>query len=127
MHEKLLTRMLRVSRYASRGVFLQILLVTLSVGVATAQVTVSGKLTAQDAPDGLPGVNILEKGTTNGIVTDANGSYKIVFSSVNSTLVFSSFGYASQEVSVNGRTTIDVSLTTDLTELQEVVVVGYGE
>ncbi|HZX74878.1 MAG TPA: carboxypeptidase-like regulatory domain-containing protein, partial [Cyclobacteriaceae bacterium] len=92
MHEKLLTRMLRVSRYASRGVFLQILLVTLSVGVATAQVTVSGKLTAQDAPDGLPGVNILEKGTTNGIVTDANGSYKIVVSSVNATLVFSSIG-----------------------------------
>ena len=73
----------------------------------------------------LPGVNILVKGTTNGIVTDFNGNYSINASS-NDVLVFSYLGFKSKEVLVGGKTQISVSLEEDATSLDEVVVVGYG-
>ncbi len=74
----------------------------------------------------LPGVNILEKGTTNGTTTDSNGSYRLSVSDGNVTLVFSFIGYATQEIEVTNRTVIDASLTPDTQSLNEVVVVGYG-
>src|SRR5690606_11344451 len=79
-----------------------------------------------DDRTGLPGVSILEKGTTNGTVTDAEGNYSISVPE-NAVLVFSFVGYASQEVSVEGRSTIDVSMETDVMALGEVVVIGYGQ
>jgi TonB-dependent starch-binding outer membrane protein SusC len=87
--------------------------------------TVSGKVTAADDGSGLPGVNVIEKGTNNGSVTDANGDYSLTVGS-NATLVFSFVGYVSQEVSLGNQTTINVSLVSDVTSLSEVVVVGYG-
>lgn len=91
-----------------------------------AQSTVTGRVTASDDASGLPGVSILEKGTTTGTVTDADGNYSLSVSP-NATLVFSFVGYASQEVQLNGRTTVDVILESDVTALSEVVVIGYGE
>jgi TonB-linked SusC/RagA family outer membrane protein len=103
-----------------------LLLVWVTPSLYAQAVTVSGKVVGSDDPGGLPGVNILEKGTTNGVVTDTNGSYKINVPD-GATLVFSSVGYVSSEVAVKNQTTIDVTLTFDVAQLQEVVVVGYGE
>ena len=73
----------------------------------------------------LPGVNILVKGTANGVVTDFNGNYSINASS-NDVLVFSYLGFKSKEITVGNQTQINVALQEDATSLDEVVVVGYG-
>lgn len=91
-----------------------------------AQQVVSGKVTSSDDGAPLPGVNILEKGTTNGTVSDGDGSFKISVGA-NAVLDFSFIGYVSQEITVGNQTTINVVLQADVTALQEVVVVGYGE
>src|SRR5258706_11997311 len=87
--------------------------------------TISGAVTSETG-EVMPGVNVLEKGTNNGAVTDSNGKYAIVASSGDAILVFSFIGYTTQEVSIASRTTIDLSMKLDLTTLEEVVVVGYG-
>jgi len=92
---------------------------------AFAQQRVSGKITASDDGSPIPGVNIQEKGTSNGTASDANGNYTITVGS-NATLVFSFVGYAPQEVSVGSNTTVDVVLQSDVTALSEIVVIGYG-
>jgi TonB-dependent SusC/RagA subfamily outer membrane receptor len=86
----------------------------------------SGKVTSDDDGSPLPGVSILEKGTSNGTVTDADGNFSIT-TSEKATLVFSFVGYASQEVPVAAQNVINVSLKTDITALSEIVVVGYGQ
>ncbi|CCH55837.1 TonB-dependent receptor plug [Fibrisoma limi BUZ 3] len=83
--------------------------------------------TVRDASGaGLPGVNVVEKGSTRGSTTDANGAYQLEVQSGNATLVFSSIGYISQEVAVGNREVIDVSMKSDERSLDEVVVIGYG-
>jgi TonB-dependent starch-binding outer membrane protein SusC len=88
--------------------------------------TVTGKVTASDDASPVPGANVVEKGTSNGTVTDTQGNYSITVDA-NSTIVFSFVGYSSQEISVGNRTTIDVALAPDVTALSEVVVIGYGQ
>lgn len=80
-----------------------------------------------DTSSPLPGVNVLEKGTTNGTVTDASGQYSLNVANENAVLVFSYIGFVSEEVSVNNQSTVDVSLTPDIETLSEVVIVGYGQ
>ncbi|UII25255.1 TonB-dependent receptor [Fulvivirga maritima] len=92
---------------------------------AFAQQTITGKVTDDEDGMELPGVNILEKGTTNGTVTDISGNFTLKVGE-NATLILSYVGYATQEVSVNGRTSLEIKMATDVTELTEVVVVGYG-
>ncbi len=75
----------------------------------------------------LPGVNIIIKGTANGTVTDVDGKYKLTVTDESAVLVFSYIGYETQEVAVGARQVVDVSMTPDLTSLEEIVVVGYGE
>lgn len=91
-----------------------------------AQTNVTGRVTSGEDGTGLPGVSIVEKGTTNGTVSDAEGNYSISVSE-NSTLVFSFVGFSSQELLVNGRSNINVTLNSDVTALSEIVVVGYGQ
>ena len=74
----------------------------------------------------LPGTNVLEKGTTNGTQSDFDGKFSITVSDRNATLVFSFVSYITQEIAVNGQSTINVTLLEDTTSLEEVVVVGYG-
>lgn len=90
-----------------------------------AQQVVSGKVLAADDGSPLPGVNILEKGTSNGTVTDGDGNYRITVGS-GGTLVFSFVGYVTQEVAVGSQSVVDITLASDVTSLSEVVVVGYG-
>jgi TonB-linked SusC/RagA family outer membrane protein len=86
---------------------------------------IKGKVT-DDAKQGLPGVSIVVKGTTLGTVTDMNGLYSLEVGNPQATLVFTYIGYTTEEMPVNGRTTIDMTLTSDIKALSEVVVVGYG-
>jgi TonB-linked SusC/RagA family outer membrane protein len=92
---------------------------------AIAQITVTGIVTS-DQDDGLPGVNVIVKGTSQGTITDTNGRYSIDVPSSDATLVFSYVGYLTEEVIVGDRSTIDMMMTPDVVSLSEVVVVGYG-
>ncbi|MDR2121321.1 MAG: TonB-dependent receptor [Tannerella sp.] len=78
------------------------------------------------AGEPLPGVNISVKGTTTGVITDADGKYSLNVTDGRAILVYSFIGYLSQEVTVGDRTKIDVALRESLQALDEVVVVGYG-
>ncbi|MGS2741446.1 SusC/RagA family TonB-linked outer membrane protein [Sinomicrobium sp. M5D2P17] len=95
-----------------------------AVGAVQAQITVSG--TVSDAMGPLPGANILVKGTTNGTQTDFDGNYTLSDVPEDAVLVFSYIGYKNNEVSVDGKTSINVTLQEDTQALDEVVVVGYG-
>lgn len=98
-------------------------------GAFTAQAQdrrVTGKVVAAADGQGLPGVNVQVKNTTTGTVTDANGSYTIDVKSGDAVLVFSSIGFAKQEVTVGSQSIINVSLGDDVKSLSEVVVTGYG-
>lgn len=89
------------------------------------QSTISGTVVDADGFP-VPGVNILEKGTSNGAITDFDGNFKITVTSENPVLVFSFIGYKKQEIVVSGKTQLNVTLEADVTGLDEVVVVGYG-
>ena len=91
---------------------------------APADATVTGRVVDEKGA-GLPGVNVVIKGGTNGTSTDADGKFSLAVPE-GATLVFSFVGYAAQEVVVGNQTTINVALVPDTKALSEVVVVGYG-
>jgi TonB-dependent starch-binding outer membrane protein SusC len=74
----------------------------------------------------LPGVTVVVKGTTHGAITNENGRFTLSSVEPGDTLVFSSIGYLSEEIAVGNQTTINSILIEDITELDEVVVIGYG-
>ncbi|MRX65092.1 SusC/RagA family TonB-linked outer membrane protein [Maribacter luteus] len=74
----------------------------------------------------VPSVNVIEKGTTNGTSTDFDGNYSLDVSDLSGTLVFSSLGFVSQEISIGGKSSINVTLTEDVEQLGEVVVTALG-
>ena len=88
-------------------------------------VTIKGQVTTNDQL-GLPGVTVVEQGTTNGTVTNTDGNYEITVSSSDAALAFSFIGFLTQEITIAGKTNIDVLLEEDTQDLDEVVVVGYG-
>lgn len=92
---------------------------------AIQAVTVTGRITDKDN-QGLPGVNVLLKGSTSGTTSDAEGNYSVSAPDGNGTLIFSYIGYTTQEVPINNQSVINVTLVDDIKALQEVVVVGYG-
>ncbi len=87
--------------------------------------TVKGTVTDEQG-NLLPGVNVMEVGTTNGVTTDYEGNYTITIESADGTLEFSYVGYTTQQVNVDGRETVDVTLVEDIRFLDEFVVIGYG-
>jgi len=92
---------------------------------AIAQTTVSGTV-VDEAGTPLPGVSVVIEGTTTGVSTDFDGLYSIETESEDAVLVFSYIGFLTQQIPVNGQSTIDVTLQEDVQNLEEVVVVGYG-
>ncbi|HYI78636.1 MAG TPA: von Willebrand factor type A domain-containing protein [Chryseolinea sp.] len=88
--------------------------------------TITGKVTSADDGIGIPGVNVLAKGTTNGTVTDGQGKYSITISAHGGTLVFSFIGFETKEVKTGSSNVIDVTLSPDVTALEEVVTTGYA-
>ena len=109
-----------------RKLYLLILMLATHLALAqTTKISVSG--TVIDPADGssLPGVSVVEKGTTNGTSTDISGNYTLSVSP-NATLVFSFVGYKSQEVMVGNQTSVNIQLLADTQALEDVIVVGYG-
>ncbi len=105
------------------GSLLVLLLVT---GFSWAQDrTITGKVMSSEDSSPLPGVNIIEKGTTNGTATDGDGNFKVTVKD-KAVLVISFIGFTTQEIVVGAQSTINVSLAPDVVALSEVVVVGYG-
>lgn len=86
---------------------------------------ITGKVSSAEDGTSLPGVSVIVKGTTNGAVTDANGTYSIAAPG-KGMLVFSFIGMASKEVEIGANSVVDVQLTTDTKQLSEVVVTGVG-
>ena len=93
--------------------------------LAFSQIMVKGTVKAEDG-FGMPGANVLLKGSTNGTITDVDGNYSISVPSEKSVLVYSFIGMSTQEITVGKQRTIDVVLKDDSEMLDEVVVVGYG-
>src|SRR5690606_32117138 len=88
-------------------------------------IEVTGTITESGTATPIPGVNILEKGTSNGVMTDFDGNYSIEVPA-NATLVVSYIGFGTQEIEVSGRTSIAIQMEIEAAALDEVVVVGYG-
>ncbi|HSF56369.1 MAG TPA: SusC/RagA family TonB-linked outer membrane protein [Algoriphagus sp.] len=99
---------------------------SISIHLATAQQMQVSGVVRDENQLGLPGANIVIKGTTVGTVTDIDGKFSIQVPSSNSILVISYLGYLSQEVTVGGRSDFQIQLAVDIDQLEEVVVTGYG-
>lgn len=105
---------------------LWICLVTGTANIAVAQnITVQGRVTAHDAGP-VPGVSVVVDGTSTGTVTDEKGAYKLAGVPPSARLVFSTIGFKKEVVTVNNRTSINVNLQPEVSNLEQVVVIGYG-
>ncbi|MEN7548487.1 SusC/RagA family TonB-linked outer membrane protein [Rapidithrix thailandica] len=96
-----------------------------AVSEVQQEVTISGTVTSTEDGAPLPGVSILVKGTTKGTTTDFEGRYKLS-APENATLIFSFIGYQTQEIAIGSQSTINLTMKPDISQLDEVVVVGYG-
>lgn len=121
--EEILSKMLSSSEMTYR--VLENNLVVLTPLESMQTLKVKGKVTDATGQS-LPGVNIIVKGTTIGTTSDIDGNYTLEVSDPNSILVFSYIGYSPQEIPLQGRNVVDISLGEDIKSLDEVVVVGYG-
>jgi TonB-linked SusC/RagA family outer membrane protein len=113
-------------RQLSRILVLFLALMFASFRILAQGTVVTGKITSQDENTALPGVSILVKGSQTGTVTDSDGMYSISVPSNSSTLVFSFIGYKTIEVNLDGRSTINLAMETDVAQLGEVVVTAFG-
>lgn len=104
--------------------FVSLLFSTLWVH-AQYSITVTGKVMDGDLNEPVIGANVIEKGTGNGTITDLEGNYSIQ-AAPDATLIFSYVGMQTQEVPLNGRNVVNITLRADLKSLDEVIVVGYG-
>lgn len=102
------------------------LMLSFSLQAQTDTYRLKGKVQAASGEEPLPGVNVLVKGTSSGTVTDMDGNF-ILNVSANDIIQVSFIGYETKEVAVNEQTSLVVSLEEDVAQLDEIVVVGYGE
>ena len=93
---------------------------------ALAQRTVSGTVTSAEDGSGIPGVNVVLKGTTTGTTSDLDGNYRLSVPEEGGTLVFSFVGLEPKEVEIGARSVIDVGMSSDVQQLTEVVVTALG-
>lgn len=110
-----------------KKITLSLIVLLLVGGMLSAQDrTLVGKVTSADDGSDLPGVNVLLKGTTSGVVTDARGNYLIHVPVKGGTLVFSFIGLKTQEIAIGISNRVDITMVSDVSQLSEVVVTGYG-
>jgi len=102
------------------------LLLLIPLGLMAQEITITGTVTSGSDNQPLPGVNVVIKGTTKGVVTDLEGRYSIAVPGSDAVLEFSYVSFLTEEIQVAGQTVIDVKLYDDITALDEVIVVGYG-
>ena len=103
-----------------------VLMFTLLHGAIAQTRSVSGRVTDQKSGEGLPGVTILLKGTTNGISTNSDGAYTLTVPQSGGTLVFSSVGMTTQEKAFGSESQINATLAQDTKQLSEVVITSFG-
>lgn len=96
------------------------------VSVLAQSKTITGRVTSSEEPEGVPGASVVVKGTTQGTVTNLDGTYSISVPADATSLVFSFVGYLTKEVAIGSSSTINVQLDPDVKLLSEVVVTGYG-
>jgi TonB-dependent starch-binding outer membrane protein SusC len=101
-------------------------LIVLAPEASLQQLRIRGTVKDANTGEVLPGVNIMIEGTGSGVVSDNTGVFTIDIPSSDAVLVFSYVGFISEKVEVKGNTTLDISLIPDITNLDEVVVIGYG-
>lgn len=104
---------------------LLLLLFSLTAFAQQGTITITGTVTSGADGTTLPMANVLVKGTTTGVSTDLDGNYTIS-ANANDVLVFSYIGFTNKEIAVGTQTVINVALATAATEMEEVIVVGYG-
>jgi hypothetical protein len=110
--------------YLSRVVFAMVLMLSVTWTALAQDRKITGSV--QDAKGGgIPGVSVAVKGTTTGTTTDGNGAYSISVKTNNAELVFSSVGFVTKSSSVANRSTLNIVLDEDVSQLSEVVVTGY--
>jgi TonB-linked SusC/RagA family outer membrane protein len=106
--------------------YLLMMLSALVMSTAWAQDrTITGKVTDAESGETIPGANIVEKGTSNGTITDFDGNYRLSVGD-GAVLLVSFVGYQTTEIAVGARSTVDIALELDVQALSEVVVIGYG-
>jgi TonB-dependent starch-binding outer membrane protein SusC len=115
--------MMKMNQTLFKKLILPLFILLATLTTALAQKKITGKIT--DADGGLPGATVAVKGTSTGVVTDVDGNFSID-APANSTLVISSVGYTTQEITVGNSTVIDVKMEQDNQTLGELVVTGYG-
>jgi len=108
------------------GTYYLIILVLLFAGSSSYAQTVDGVVIDADTQEPLSGVNIQVQGTTTGTATDADGQFELAVPSTSVTLVFSFIGFQTQEIALNGRSTLAVEMAPQRIMGDELVVVGYG-
>ncbi|SHK13736.1 TonB-linked outer membrane protein, SusC/RagA family [Reichenbachiella agariperforans] len=106
--------------------YLAVLLMTLVASQVFAQTSITGVVKDEINGETIPGATVIVKGTTNGTVTDLDGRYTLNISDAAEAVIISFVGYEVMELPINGRSVIDASLAVSMTELTEVVVIGYG-
>jgi TonB-linked SusC/RagA family outer membrane protein len=102
-----------------------LLLITCSLVIGQT-VQIAGTVTSSEEGLALPGVSVSVKGTTLGMITGVDGKYVISVPTTAQTLVFSFIGFKTQEIAINGRTNINISMTSETVAIDEVVVIAYG-
>lgn len=127
--KNVILRFSAIARWRCLRHFSSLLLLTALVlagfNLQAQNVTVSGTVTSLEENEPLPGVNVQIKGTTTGTITDVEGNYS-VSAPADGTLVFSYVGFVTEEIPINSRSVVDVTLSPDIHTLGEIVVVGYG-
>ena len=113
----------QITRYLRNGSYFVLFLMLMSVQEFYAQ-QITGKVVDENNL-GVPGVNIIKKGSKGGVSTDIDGNYKIA-AKEGDFLVFSFVGYQDQQVKVGTGSSVDVKLASSLSSLDEVIVIGYG-
>ena len=103
-----------------------LLMLLFGTGTAIGQVAISGTIIDQDTNEPLIGVNIIEKGTSNGTISDIDGSFSVSVQNRESVLEISYLGYNSLEIQVDGKTDFQLTMSLNSAELDEIVVIGYG-
>ncbi len=106
--------------------FWRILLLLAPAQLLAQGLRISGRVTSDQDGQPVPGVNVVVKGTTTGISTDASGNYSLTVPGANTVLLFTSIGLVSQEVNVGNRTVVNVVMKETVNELAQVVVTGYN-
>lgn len=112
-------------KFTLNRLFLTALLMLVFFGAIAQDKTITGQVTGEQN-ETLPGVSILVEGTSSGTVTDFDGNYTLSVAEGQNVLVFSSLGYISQRIEIGNRSAINIALKEDISQLEEIVVIGYG-